>query len=70
MYIAFISISEVLNLFKYLYSACFKDIVFKKNLCSSKIVSNTVRMHALDVHCFHLFICISKSFPIPSECML
>ena len=27
-------------------------------------------MHALDVHCFHLFLCSSKSFQIPPECML
>ena len=27
-------------------------------------------MHALDLHCFHLFLCSSKLFQIPPECML
>ena len=26
-------------------------------------------MHALDVHCFHLFLCSCKLFQIPPECM-
>ena len=35
-----------------------------------QIVSNTIRMHALDVHCIQLCFCSSKSFQISPECML
>ena len=46
---------------------CFHVFIF---FLQFSIVSNTVTMHALDVHCFHLFLCSSKSFQILPECML
>ena len=44
--------------------------LFSKCCLQFQIVLNTVTMHALDVHCFQLFLCSSKFFQIPPECML
>ena len=66
-YIIFNYFSDVLNRFKYRHNACFRCTLFSSISLQFQIVSDTIRMHALDVHCFQDFLCSSKSFRIPSE---
>jgi len=59
--------SAVPDRFIYRQNACFRDIVFKIVSEVIRVVSNSVRLHALA--CFQNCLCSSKiSFQIASEC--
>ena len=58
--------SAVPNRFKCRHNACFRDIIFTHKSLQFQIVSNSVRMHALETLFSHNF-CRSKSFQIVSE---
>ena len=56
--------SEVPNRFKYRHNACFRCTLFSKYFSAFLIrfKYRNVTIHALDVHCFQLFLCSSKLF--------
>ena len=59
--------SAIPNRFKYRQNTCFRYIIFKMFTEVIRVVSNSVRFHALP--CFQNCLCSSKlSFQIASEC--
>ena len=68
-HVVFNIFSAVPNRFKYYQNACFRHIVFKMFTEVIRVVSNSVRLHALP--CFQNCLCSSKiSFQIASECTI
>ena len=69
--ILFSFVSAVPNRFKYRHNACFRDIVFKKkSAVPNRFKYRQASECTIYRHCFQNILCSSKSFQIPSGCML